>query len=312
MEERNLDLVIIGAGPSGVTAGIYAKRSGLNVALIEANAIGGQTLNSSEIKNFPTITSVSGGDFAYRLFEQINENELEVIYSEVKKVDFSDKMKKVYLNEKILNAKAVILAVGAKVRPLGVEKEDSLTGKGVSYCSICDGSFFKDKIVAITGGGDSALEDSIYLSGVCKKLYVLVRKDAFKGQKILFDGLMNSKKQNKNIEILYNTEVKKLIGDIKLQGIEVFNNKTGEKKVLELDGLFIAIGRIPATDFLKNQIELDSNGYVVVNNKFETNISGVFACGDCIKDSVKQIITACGYGASASTFAHSYIKEKFE
>lgn len=305
------DVVIVGAGPSGVSAGIYAKRSGLKTLIIEKNVIGGQVVNSSEIKNFPGFTNITGPDFAYKLYEQLNENELEVLYTEPLDFVLNEKIKKVVLKDREISCKVVIFCVGAKVRPLGLINEEELTGKGVSYCAICDGNFYKNKVVAVVGGGDSALEDSIYLSGICDKVFVIVRKNVFKGQEILVETLKNLKEKNQNIEVLFETQVKELISNSgKLSAIKVLNKNEGEK-ILNVEGLFIAIGRMPATENLKDKIELNEQGYIIVDDKFQTSVKGVFAGGDCINKDIKQILTASSFGALASTYAFKYIKDNF-
>lgn len=306
------DIVVIGAGPSGVSCAIYAKRSGLKTLIVEKNVIGGQVINSSEIKNFPGFTNITGVDFAVKLYEQLNENEIEILYSEPKDYLLDDKIKKVVFENKTITCKAIVFCVGAKVKPLNLKDEESLIGKGISYCAVCDGNFFKNKRVAVVGGGDSALEDSVYLSGLCEKVYLIVRNGEFKGQKILVESLNNSKQKNNNVEIIFNSQVISLIHEKdKLNKIKILNNNTKKEETLDVDGLFIAIGRIPETDNLKEKIVLDNKGYIVVDDKFQTNISGVFSGGDCINKDVKQILTASSFGALASTYAFKYIKENF-
>lgn len=306
------DIIIIGAGPSGVASAIYAKRSGLKTLIVEKNVIGGQTINSSEIKNFPGFTNISGPEFAVKLYEQLNENEIEILYSEPTNYILNDKIKKVVFSNKTLTCKAIVFCVGAKVRPLNLKDEEKLIGNGISYCAICDGNFFKNKNVAVVGGGDSALEDSIYLSGLCNKVYVVVRKNAFKGQNILIENLENLKNKNNNIEILFNSQVISLFHkNNKLNKIKIVNNVENNEQEIDIDGLFIAIGRVPETDSIKDKINLDANGYIVVDEKFQTNVNGVFAGGDCVNKDIKQILTASSFGAMASTYAFKYIKENF-
>lgn len=306
------DIIIIGAGPSGVASAIYAKRSGLKTLLVEQNVIGGQVVNSSEIKNIPGFSSITGPDFAYKLYEQLNENDIEILYSKPQEYELNDKIKKVIFSNKILTCKAIVFCVGAKAKSLRLQDEEKLIGKGISYCAICDGNFFKDKNVAIVGGGDSALEDSVYLSGLCKKVYVIVRKNSFKGQKILVESLNNCINKNKNIEVLFDSQVTKLIQENeKLNKINIINLNTNAEIQLQVEGLFIAVGRIPATESLQNKILLDDNGYIIVDDKFQTNINGVFAGGDCINKDIKQILTASSFGAMATTYAFKYIQENF-
>lgn len=300
------DIIVIGGGPAGIMAGIYGIRSGLKTLVLEKSNVGGQVLNTYEIKNFPTYNEISGFDFCNKLYEQANYNNLEIKNEEVIDVNFKDDIKIIKTNSSVYESKTVIICVGSVSRKLGLENENNLIGKGISFCALCDGNFFKNKTVAVIGGGDSAMEDAIYLSSLCKKVYVINRSEKFKAQVILQNTLKENIKTNSNIEILYNAQVSKLYGENFLTGIDFIKN--GEANHLDLDGMFLAIGKIPDTSLYKNQIELNDYGYIIVDKNMQTSTNGVFAGGDCIEKSVRQIITACSDGAVCATSANNYIK----
>lgn len=302
------DVIIIGGGPAGITAGIYAIRSGLKTLVLEKTNLGGQVINTYEIKNFPTYNNISGADFCSLLYSQAEYNGLEIKYEEVIEADLNSDIKTIKTNSNEYKTKTVILCVGAKPRNLNLQNEQNLIGKGISYCALCDGNFFKNKTVAVIGGGDSALEDSIYLSGICKKVYIINRSNKLKGQQILQDSLNVHIEKNKNIELIYNAEVSKINGENFLTSIDIVDKSKNTTKKLEIDGMFLAIGRTPDTEIYSKQIDLNDYGYIKVNNKMKTNIKGVFAGGDCVEKAVRQILTACNDGALCATFANHYIK----
>lgn len=303
------DIIIIGAGPAGITCGIYAVRSGLKTLVLEKEVIGGQVINTYEIKNFPTHNNISGSDFCSLLYSQAEYNNLEIKSEEVLKVDLESDIKTIKTLNKIYETKTIVLCVGAKPKNLNLENEQNLIGKGISYCALCDGNFFRNKNVAVIGGGDSAMEDAIYLSGICSKVYVINRSNKLKAQDILQKSLIMHKNEKQNIEIIYNAEVVKINGDNFLTDIEVLDKTTNKITNLILDGMFLAIGRTPDTQLFKNELELTKNGYIIVDNKMQTNIKGVFAGGDCIDKTIRQILTACSDGALCATFANQFIKE---
>lgn len=318
------DIVIIGGGPSGITAGIYGIRSGLKVLVIEKQNVGGKVMNTYEIKNFPTYDNISGVDFCEKLYNQASFNNLEIKSEEVVSVNLKDKIKEIKTKNNVYNAKTVIICAGTTPRNLGLEKENEFVGRGISYCALCDGNFFKNKIVAVVGGGDSGMEDAIYLSSLCKKVYVLNRSEKLKAQVILQNTLFDNMKKNGNIEVLYNTNVTKIMGESVLNSIEIetkSDEKNGQKtlknctknvkKTLKIDGLFLAIGSNPDTKIYENQVELNKNGYIVVDKNMQTNLPGIYAGGDCTEKLIRQIITACSDGAICATCANNYIKENF-
>lgn len=301
------DVIIIGGGPCGVTAGIYAKRSGLKTLLFEQSVVGGQVINTYEIKNFPTYPNISGADFCYKLYEQALENDIEIMDEEVISIDLKSNPKIVKTKKNTYESKTIILSTGSVPNTLNIENEEKFIGRGISFCALCDGNLFKDKNVAVVGGGDNAVEDIIYLSSICKKVYVVVRKDKLKAQDILQKSLERHIKENGNIEIYYNANVEKIYGDNKIEKIDI--NQNDDKISLDIDGLFLAIGKKPNNQLYKDQIKLNDYGYILVDNKMMTSIKGVFAGGDCIEKSVRQIITACSEGALCATFANQLIKE---
>lgn len=301
-----LDVIIIGGGPSGITAGIYAKRSGLDAIIIEKSNVGGQVINTYEIKNFPSYTNISGADFCMKLYEQADYNGLKIVNDEVVSCDFTKKEKVVKTANAEYKAKSVIICCGTKPRTLGIENEQKFIGRGISFCVLCDGNFFKDKTVCVVGGGDSAMEDAIYLGGICKKVWVLNRSKVLRAQNILQESLKKNIEKNHNIEILFNAKVQKLYGENALSSIDV--DVDGEIKNLNVDGVFLAIGSDPDTKIFEGQINLDDHGYILVDNKLQTNIEGVFAGGDCTQKLIRQIITACADGAVCATNANSFLK----
>ena len=303
------DILIIGGGPAGLTAGIYGRRAGKKVLIIERMMSGGQVALTSIVENYPGVETTDGISLATKMFEQATNLGVEFVYSDVLEYDLLGKTKIVRTHEGTFEGKTIILCLGASARQLNLENEKKFLGRGVSYCATCDGNFFKDKTVAVVGGGNTSLEDSLYLSNLAKKVYVIHRRDKFKGDEILVERL-ECKSERHNIEILLNSRVIKIDGADKLSAITVENCLTKEQKVLNVDGLFVAIGRKPDTELLTN-VELDENGYIITNDRMETNLEGVFSAGDVRKKQLRQIITACSDGAIASVSASEYITKNF-
>ncbi len=288
---QHFDCIIIGAGISGCTAAIYLKRAGLNILMLEKKAIGGQIINTSEIENYPTITSTDGFTFSENLKKQIENLNIEIKYEEVLDIK-NDTIKEVITKNNIYLTKNIIIATGRTPRKLELDNENTLLGKGISYCATCDGFFYKNKDVAILGGGNSALEAAIYLSKICNSITIINRSEKLRADY----ELINEVKNLKNIQIIYNEQIKELKeNNGYLDGI-VLNDRT-----LKVDGLFVYIGLIPTLPFIKNvNLNLD-NGYIVVDDKMKTNIDGIYACGDIIKKDLYQIITAASEGAIAAS-----------
>ena len=286
------DIIIIGAGPAGLTAGIYAKRSGKSVLIFEKSAPGGQIINSPNIENYPGFKNISGPEFATSLYNQAKDLGAKFMFDEVK-IELQDKKKIVYTKNKKYEAKKVIIATGCTNKKLGLPNEDKLIGNGISYCATCDGAFYKEKSVAVIGGGNTATMDALFLANYCKKVYVLCRShlksDESEQEKL---------KQKQNVEIINNTIVTKLIGDNKLESIEV---KTGDKvSNLDVDAVFVAIGQEPQTKGFENILELDKFGYAKTNEECMTKEKGIFVAGDVREKHVRQLTTATADGTIAS------------
>ena len=290
---ENFDVVIVGAGPAGLTAGIFCSRAGLKTLCLEKLAVGGQASLSYSIENFPSILSISGFDLANKILEQAKS--CGMIYREENVVGVSKSRGgfKVETKSNTYMAKKVILACGNKARKLGLEKEEQLIGRGISYCASCDGGFFKNKIVAVAGGGDTAVSDVEYLTRVASKIYLINRSEKFKA------GIrkINEIKKFKNVEVLTNAKVVGLIGNDKLEGINIEVN--GKKRKFAIDGLFVAIGHVPDLSFLNIDVKLDNLGYIIVDENMQTSIKNLFAAGDIVSKNFKQVITACSDGAIA-------------
>jgi len=298
------DVIIIGAGVAGISAAIYAKRSNMNVLIIEKDAPGGQVNKTSVVENYPGFTSIEGPELAYKLFEQLRELNVEYKALEVKKIVNNEEYKTIITNNGEYNTKAVIIATGRNPKKLRKENEDKLYGKGISFCSICDGNLYKDKKIAIIGGGNSAAEEGLYLSNIVSHLTIINRSNKLRAD----ESMVHELKKRENIEILYNTEVEKFnVADNKLSSLTLKNNEDRSESNLDVSGVFVFIGYEPASEFLKDLDVLDNNNYVIVNNRMETKIPGIYACGDVIKKDLYQIITSESEGAIAATFAKRYV-----
>lgn len=282
------DIIIIGMGISGITAGIYAKRSNKKVLLIDKGMPGGLLNNIDMISNYPGLINIKGMDFASTLFEQIKSLDIPYVLEEVINLDLTSEEKKVITTSNEYTAKKIILAMGRKPKYLGLDNERDLLGHGLSTCAMCDAFFYKDKDIVVVGSGTSALQESLYLSKIVNKIYLLNRNDSFKGEEMY----INEVKSNPKIEIIYNVNIKSFQEkDNKLESITLDN-----EKILKVAGVFIYIGYRPATDFIDKKL-LDAEGYIKVNDKFETTIKNVYAIGDIIKKDVYQLVTAASDGA---------------
>lgn len=287
------DLLILGAGPSGLTAGIYAARGGLKTAIIEKTSFGGQLALTSEIENYPGFENISGFELAYKMQQQAEKLGVEFIYEEITDLDIVGDVKSVKTQGNKYEAKAIIIAMGASPRLLGLDKEKALLGAGVSYCATCDGAFFRGKDVAVIGGGNTAVEDAIYLSKFCNKVYIVHRRNEFRATK----AEINKMTAKQNVELVLSSVVSDIFGESKVEGIEV---TTGEqKKRIDVSGVFVAIGRTPNTTLI-NGIDLTDNGYIVVDRLQRTSEKGVYAVGDIVDKSLRQVVTACADGAVAA------------
>lgn len=298
------DIIIVGAGPAGLTAGIYAKRASKKVLILEAMSYGGQIINTLDIENYPAAAHISGYDFATNLYNQTKELGAEIVLEKVIDIKNNDKEKEVITAKNTYKTKAIILATGAENRKLRLDNEDELVGKGVSYCATCDGGFYKDAHVAVVGGGNTALEEAIYLSDIASKVYLIHRRDEFRADEALVEEL---KKKN-NIEFIYNSNVTKLNSSNRLESIEVTNND-GSVKTIDVSGLFIAVGRVPENQNFAKIINLDETGYVIAEEDCHTNVEGIFVAGDNRKKTLRQLVTATSDGAMAATEAIKYINK---
>jgi len=297
------DIVIIGAGTAGLTAAIYGVRAGKSVLVFEAENYGGQIINSQEVENYPGIKNISGYEFATNLYEQAISLGAEIKFAEVTGIK-DDGCKKYVMTEKgEIESKTVILATGAKNRPLGLVDEQKYIGAGVSYCATCDGAFFKGKDVAVVGGGNTALEDAMFLSGYCKKVYLVHRRNSFRGEDKLAGVLMT----RENVEFVLESKITKLLGGDFLEGIVVQGKEGTEEKTIAVQGLFIAIGKMPNNMMFEDLVELDQSGYIKAAEDCKTNREGVFTAGDCRTKSVRQLTTAAADGAVAGLAACEYI-----
>ena len=349
MENKKCDLLIIGGGPAGMTAAIYGARAGLKTIVLEKMGVGGQIMTTAEIENYPGFTSISGPELAMKFNEQAEHCGVEFVYDEIESFDFGQKSDKKTTDEKIAGKKpkgeksnvttktvtctstkidchAVILCLGASPRKTNAVGEDKFLGSGVHFCALCDGAFYKNKDIVIVGGGNSAVEEVIYMSNIAKSITVVNAAEDFIAQSVLVEKL----KTLPNVNAVYhNSTIKQINGDNKIQNVVIdvcqtlpnlLSNHEGKngcqencdkartEKTISCDGVFVAIGRQPSTCQFANIVELDKSGYIVVNDKMQTSVTGIYAAGDCIQKNIRQIITACADGAIAATHSAEYVK----
>lgn len=298
------DILIIGGGPAGYTSALYAARAGFDTVVLEKAAAGGQMALTGEIDNYPGFEEgVDGFTLGMKMQQGAQRFGAKTEYTEVTAVDFSGKIKKVKTASGDFQGKTVIISTGANPRGLGLPEEPGLTGRGVHYCAHCDGRFYKGKTVVVVGGGNSAAADALYLSRLAKQVYVVHRRDTLRATKVYHAPLRHAK----NVTILWNSIVTELTADDKLTGIKIQDVETGAVRELACDGVFVSIGRKPATDFLANAIELDASGYVSADESTRTNIAGVYAVGDVRTKPLRQIVTAVSDGAVAVHYAEKYL-----
>lgn len=302
------DVIIIGSGPAGLSAALYAKRAMLDTLVIEKMPLsGGQIINTSDVDNYIGMPGIGGFELAQVFRQHVDRYNVPFKTADVLSLEDNGEYKTVILQSgERLDAKTVIIATGAKNRTLGAIGEAELTGRGVSYCATCDGGFYKNKITAVVGGGDVALEDAIYLSRICQKVYVIHRRDEFRGAKILADKV----KSLENIEIIWNAAVEKINGEDRLENIIIKDKISGSLKELALDGLFIAVGTVPNSSIAQGIAQLDSGGYIIADESCKTSTDGIFAAGDVRTKQVRQVITAAADGACAVAAAEKYLAER--
>ena len=306
MSEKIYDVIVIGGGPAGYTAALYTTRAGLDTLVLEKFSAGGQMTQTSTIDNYPGFEEgIDGFSLGFKMQQGAERFGAVTMQTEVLSVDLKAVPKKVVTDSGEFYAKTVIIATGADHKHLGVDKEEMLLGRGVGYCAACDGMLFRGKTVAVVGGGNSAAADALLLSKICAKVYVIVRRDVMRATKIYHEPLMNAE----NVEFKWNSEVRELLHEMKISGVIIENNKSSEREEISLEGLFISIGRSPATAIFKGQLTLDESGYIVADESTRTNIPGVFAVGDVRTKVLRQIVTAAADGAVASHYAEQYIAE---
>ena len=297
------DIIVVGGGPAGLTAALYARRANKTVLVIEKEIFGGQITHSPKVENIPGFLELSGNEFAEKLVEQVMEQGADVEFDRVTKI-IDGEVKTVVCEGGEFKALSVIIATGAKHRLLGLENEVNLIGQGISFCAVCDGAFYEGRDVAVIGGGNSALQEALMLSDLAKKVYLIQNLDFFTGEKKLVDQLT----RKPNVEAILGATVKKLLGEDELSGIII--DKNGEDMEIKLDGMFVAIGLVPQNEDFKDVCELDSRGYVNAGESCKTNTPGIFVAGDCRTKSIRQVVTASSDGATASLAACDYVDSK--
>ncbi len=306
MAEKNYDIIVIGGGPGGLTAGMYAARANRKTILIEKYMPGGQIANTEEVEDYPGFELISGAELAMKMAEHAKKFGLEIISDEVLEVyvEGNDRVVKCASGD-IYRAKAVIMSPGGSPNLLHVPGEKEYSGKGVSYCAICDGAFFKDEIIAVVGGGDAAVEEGMFLTKFGKKVVLIHRRDQLRAQKVIQDRAF----KNSKMEFIWDTVVEKINGDDKVRSLSLKNVKTGETRELEVGAIFIFIGFVPNSNLTREELKKDENGYILTNERMETSIKGIYACGDVRAQLVRQITNAVGDATTAAVAAEKYLEE---
>ena len=304
---KKYDVAVIGAGPGGMTAALYGARANLKVAMIDRGVYGGQMNNTAEVENYPGFPSIMGPELGEKMYQSTTKQGVDFVYGDVQGIEISgqDRIVKMENEDDNILAKAVIIATGSDNRKLGIPGEEEYSGKGVSYCAVCDGAFFKDEDVIVVGGGDSAVSEGLYLANVTNNVNVVHRRDQLRAEKILQDRAFKNPKMN----FTWDSEVTEIVGDEnKMTGVKVHNKKTGEDKVVDAAGAFIYIGNIPNSKPFQDLGITDKDGWVITNDKMETSVPGIYAIGDVRQKELRQIITAVGDGGIAGQNAFEYIE----
>lgn len=298
------DVIIIGSGPAGLAAAIYGKRARLRTLVIEKQPMsGGQILNTYEVDNYPGLPGIGGFELGQKFREHAEKMETEFVTAEVTGIAEKKEIKRVLTDKGEYETKTIILATGANHRKLGVPGEEELCGMGVSYCATCDGAFFRGRTVAVVGGGDVALEDALFLARACKKVYLIHRRNEFRGAKVLQEQVA----QAENIKVIWDTVVEEIKGDGQVQALVLFDKKKEEKSELPVDGVFIAVGIEPNTAQIEDAVELDEGGYIIAGENTKTSVPGIFAAGDVRTKPLRQVVTAAADGANAITAVENYL-----
>ncbi len=307
MSERVYDTIVLGGGPGGYTAAMYAARAGMSVLVLEKFSAGGQMTQTSIIENYPGFNEgIDGFTLGFQMQNGAERFGAKTVQTEILSVELKSENKIIKTDSGEYVGKTVIIATGADHKHLGIENEETLIGRGVGYCAACDGMLYRGKTVAVVGGGNSAAADALLLSKICQKVYVIHRRDTLRATKVYHDPLLKAE----NVEFKWNSRVSELLFDKKISGIKIENVLNGECEEIEIQGLFISIGRTPATSLFKGQIDLDESGYIIADESTKTNVDGVFAVGDVRTKRVRQIITAASDGAVAAHYAEEYLASK--
>ena len=305
--KTSYDVIIIGAGPAGYTAGIYCSRARHDTLIISGLLPGGQLMNTTDVENYPGFDEgIMGPDLMLTMRKQAERMNTTIIDDVVVNVDFRAKPFKVLTGSEEYEAKAVIVCTGATPRKIGIDGEQTFSGKGVSYCATCDGAFFRNQDIAVVGGGDTCMEEATFLTKFASKVHIIHRRDTFRASKIMQDRALN----NENIEVHWNSVIEDIKGDQKVQQIILKDTKTGENKTLEMGGVFVAIGHEPNTELFKNQLEMDENGYIIQKQNTETSVKGVFTAGDVHDHRYRQAVTAAGFGCMSAIDVDKYLSEQ--
>lgn len=305
-EDKIYDVIIIGAGPAGMTAALYTSRADLDTLMIERGVPGGQMVNTAEVENYPGFNSILGPDLSEKMFDGAKQFGAEYAYGDIKKVENDTAYKTVYAGSKAYKGRAIIIATGADHRKLGIPGEEELGGRGVSYCAVCDGAFFKNRELIVVGGGDSAVEEGTYLTRYADKVTIVHRRDKLRAQQILQDRAF----KNEKVDFIWNYKASEIVGDgNKVTGIKLISTLDGSEKTVSADGVFVYVGLVPLTKPFQDLGILDSEGYVLTDEELRTEIPGIFAAGDVRAKSLRQIVTAAGDGGLAGQNAQKYVEE---
>ncbi len=299
--DKKFDILVVGGGIAGMTAALYGARYGFSVAVVEESVVGGQIVNTPDVENYPGIKTIGGAELSFTLLEQVTALGVGVVYGAILEYDIKGEQKTLKLSDKTVYGKTLIIANGLKRRELGCKGEQELKGRGVGYCATCDGAFYRNKVTAIVGGGNTALDDALFLSNICEKVYVIHRRDEFRGNQITVDKML----KKENIEIVYSSTVKEIVGENKVEKL-VLNTKNGEREIT-LDGVFIAVGQVSSNDPFKGLIDMDESGFFTADETTVTNIEGVFVAGDTRAKELRQLITAAADGAVAASQCAKYL-----
>ena len=307
------DMIIIGSGPAGLAAGIYAKRAELSVLVLEKSLVsGGQIINTYEVDNYPGIPGVNGFDLGMKMREHCETLQVPFVNAEVKEFSVTDKMEGEIPLKRIVTedltqyeARTVIIAAGARNRTLAVPGEPEFSGRGVSYCATCDGAFFRNRVTAVVGGGDVAVEDALFLARLCRKVYVIHRRKEFRAARVLCSRLLAME----NVEVIWDTVVEEICGEGQVTGLKLANVRTEERSEIEIDGVFIAVGTVPESDLYKGSVQTDQGGYLIADETGRTSAPGVYAAGDIRTKQLRQVITAASDGANSVFTAEKYLNE---